>query len=49
GACTSITLRMYADRKEMPLEAINVRLSHEKVHAKDCDECESESGRVDVI
>jgi putative redox protein len=49
GACTSITLRMYADRKEWPLAAINVRLSHQKVHAKDCAECETEEGKVDVI
>ena len=49
GSCTSITVRMYADRKEWPLEAIEVRLSHEKLHAKDCEECESETGRVDRI
>ncbi|MCB9759868.1 MAG: OsmC family protein [Alphaproteobacteria bacterium] len=49
GACTGMTLRMYADRKEWPLEAVTVRLSHEKIHAKDCAECETTSGRVDHI
>ena len=49
GACKSITLRMYADRKGWPLTGIRVRLRHDKIHAKDCEECASESGRVDRI
>ncbi len=49
GACTSITLRMYADRKKWPLDEAFVRLTHRKIHARDCDDCESDKGRVDVI
>lgn len=49
GACTSMTLRMYADRKGWPLEEVEVRLSHSKVHAKDCEDCETEAGKVDQI
>jgi putative redox protein len=40
GACTSMTLRMYADRKGWPLEGITVRLSQSHIHARDCAECE---------
>ena len=49
GACTTITLRMYADRKGMPLEGVRVRLRHSKIHARDCEECESETGKIDLI
>ena len=49
GACTSITVRMYANRKGWPLESIVVRLEHKKVKAQDCEECVTESGRVDII
>jgi len=49
GSCTSITLRMYADRKEWPLEAIRVYLKHDRIHAQDCDHCESKEGTVDRI
>ncbi|MFG0295678.1 MAG: alpha/beta fold hydrolase [Maioricimonas sp. JB045] len=47
GACTAITLRMYANRKQWPLEDVTVRLRHEKIHAKDCETCESNDGTVD--
>ena len=49
GSCTSMTLRMYADRKEWPLESVTVRLTHRKVHASDCADCESEAGYVDTV
>lgn len=49
GACTSMTLRMYADRKGLLLEGVRVRLRHSKVHATDCAECETKAGRVDRI
>jgi putative redox protein len=47
GACTSITIRMYADRKQWPLEAAEVRLTHEKVHCTDCEDPDRPSSRID--
>ena len=49
GACTNMTLQMYAARKEWPLEHVAVRLRHEKIHAKDCEHCETTTGRIDRI
>lgn len=49
GACTSMTLRMYAERKQMPLKRVRVQLSHRKVHARDCSDCETREGKVDEI
>jgi len=49
GACTSMTLRMYADRKGWPLTGATVRLEHSKIHVRDCEDCETEGGRVDQI
>ncbi|NNF11604.1 MAG: alpha/beta fold hydrolase [Gemmatimonadetes bacterium] len=48
GACTSMTLQMYAGRKEWPLEEARVSLKHRRIHAKDCENCE-EDPRLDVI
>jgi putative redox protein len=48
GACTSMTLRMYANRKKWPLESVSVRVAHERIHARDCAECETkDDSRVD--
>jgi uncharacterized OsmC-like protein/alpha/beta superfamily hydrolase len=49
GACTSMTLRMYATQKQWPLEHVSVSLKHEKIHASDCAECETREGKVDRI
>jgi len=49
GACTGMTLRMYADRKKWPLKEVNVHLKHRKVHADDCRDCPDSNGRLDHI
>jgi uncharacterized OsmC-like protein/alpha-beta hydrolase superfamily lysophospholipase len=49
GACKSMTMRLYADRKSFPLERATVTLNHGKIHAKDCEECETREGMLDQI
>ncbi len=50
GACTSMTIRLYADFKKIPLNNVSVRLNHEKkIHAKDCEDCENKVTKVDHI
>ncbi len=49
GSCTSMTMRMYAKRKGWPLEHVEVQLTHDRIHAEDCDNCETTSGLVDTI
>jgi putative redox protein len=49
GACTSMTMRLYADRKSLPLDRVTVTLNHGKIYAKDCDECETREGMLDQI
>src|SRR5216683_1607701 len=49
GACTSITVGMYARRKGWPLEEVTVNLRHAKIHASDCAECETKGGMLDRI
>ena len=46
GACTSMTLRMYANRKKLPLEDVQIRLLHERVHAEDCIDCKDSIERI---
>ncbi len=47
GTCTAITMRMYANHKKWPLEQISMELTHAKIHAQDCAECETKEGKVD--
>ncbi|HKJ04626.1 MAG TPA: alpha/beta fold hydrolase [Geopsychrobacteraceae bacterium] len=47
GSCTSMTLQMYARLKKIPLQKAIVRLSHEKIHARDCAACQTENGKID--
>lgn len=49
GACTSITVGMYARRKAWPLDEVTVHLRHSKIHAADCAECETKEGMLDRI
>jgi putative redox protein len=49
GACTSMTVRMYADRKRWPLDEIRVTVRHSRIHAKDCVDCETRNGYIDQI
>ncbi|MGO4154507.1 bifunctional alpha/beta hydrolase/OsmC family protein [Cupriavidus sp. YAF13] len=49
GACTAMTMRMYADRKGWPLEHVAVTLRHEKIHATDCAECSTTEGKIEWI
>ena len=49
GACTAMTLRLYADRKKLPLTRTIVRLRHNRIYATDCAECETKEGMIDRI
>jgi uncharacterized OsmC-like protein len=49
GACTSMTMRLYADRKSLPLERTTVTLKHSKIYAQDCADCETKEGMLDRI
>ncbi|RJQ69542.1 OsmC family peroxiredoxin [Pseudonocardiaceae bacterium YIM PH 21723] len=49
GACTSMTVRMYAERKGWPLEKVTVTLSHQRVHSRDCEDCEDKNVMIDEI
>lgn len=50
GACTAMTVQMYARRKGWPLEGVEVELDTHKIHARDCDDCDSDpASRVDIV
>lgn len=49
GACTSMTIRLYADLKKLPLTRVSVLLKHDKIHAADCEHCETREGKIDRI
>ena len=49
GACTSMTVGLYARRKQIPLENITVLLWHSRIYARDCEECETKDGMLDRI
>lgn len=49
GACTSMTVGLYARRNRWPLENIRVSLHHSRIHARDCEECETKEGMLDRI
>jgi putative redox protein len=49
GACTSMTVAMYARRKQWPLESVTVKLRHARIHSTDCAECETKVGMLDRI
>ena len=49
GVCTSMTVGLYARRKQMPLENITVSLRHSRIYAQDCEECETKEGMLDRI
>jgi uncharacterized OsmC-like protein len=49
GACKTMTVRLYAERKGWPLKRVSVRLRHARIHAQDCADCETKEGMLDRI
>ncbi|XOV83999.1 MAG: alpha/beta fold hydrolase [bacterium] len=49
GTCTSMTLRMYANHKKIPLDDVDITLHHSREHSRDCDECDEPGARIDVL
>jgi putative redox protein len=49
GGCTSMTVALYARRKQWPLDEVIVKLWHSRIHAKDCEDCETKAGLLDRI
>jgi putative redox protein len=49
GSCTSMTLTLYARKKGWPLERVSVALTHARIHAADCKDCEQKTGRIERV
>jgi putative redox protein len=49
GSCTVMTLNMYARHKKLPVERVEVAVRHDRIHARDCEECETETGHLDRL
>lgn len=49
GTCTVMTLNMYARRKELPVRSVEVTIRHDRIHARDCEDCETKTGRIDRL
>ncbi|MCC5868355.1 MAG: OsmC family protein [Gammaproteobacteria bacterium] len=49
GACTVMTLNMYARHKKLPLERVSCEVSHQRIHLEDCEDCEASERRVDEL
>ena len=49
GTCTSMTIRMYANRKKWPLKDVKVQLRHYRVHGEDCEQCDDQTRQIDII
>jgi uncharacterized OsmC-like protein len=49
GACKAMTVRLHANRKQFPLQRVQVRLQHRRIYAADCAECETKTGMIDRI
>jgi putative redox protein len=47
GACKAMTMRLYAERKGLPLDHVRVTVAHDKIHAADCMDCETKAGQID--
>jgi putative redox protein len=49
ASCTTMTLKMYASFKKLDLQSVSAHVTHERIHAKDCADCESKTGRIDTF